>query len=259
MQLSSIRALPNLPPARATRSAAPEAVEPQSADTVQIGTLEEAARLPVLDPAFQMGLAVGVLSSLMGGPREVPPKVQLDVASHQGDVAVSAHYNLDLSAATPLTGSGQIGDQTFTETGRLQDGKILFEGQVGQAQEALEIEIGEDERSFHISGNAGALPVDLDVQTIRNGEGAFTGISTVGLVGGQRYMVDALIDLPGSVIAGENSGAMTVRGHMNGELVHKNYRVSVRSNEDGLLVQADGQGLNAGVFQAVDVRLRVSA
>lgn len=229
-------------------------------DLTDIDTSRDAVQLPILDPAFQMGLAMGVLSSLMSGSPEARPGVGLSVVSEQGGTVISADYRLNLnSAENAVVGQGTIGELPLTESARLEEGRVIWEGRVGDQTQQLSLEVGEDEQSVAIRGTLGRVDTNLEITPINAPDGNFAGIRTEGMLDGERYLVDAMVDMPGAILAGKNEGSMVVRGHMNGHVVEKDYRVRVEADGNGFTIRADGAGLNAGVPQNVGVAIRVDS
>lgn len=224
-----------------------------------IETAQDAVQLPVLDPAFQLGLAMGALSSAMGGAGGTVPKVAIDLVSQQGGQVVRAEYRMDLgNSETPLVGQGTIGDQPLQETARLDQGRLIWRGEIGtQSVQELTLEVDEETETVTMRGTMGAVEADLQLSPIEAGENPFAGLRTTGTLNGERYMVDTLIDMQENQAGRAESGLLRVRGHMNGSVIEKDYHVRVESNQNGFSLHADGGGVNAGTPQAVGINVRV--
>ncbi len=231
----------------------------------EIRTASEAVRLPILDPAFQMGLAMGVLSAMMGRREHLFPKVAIDVVCLQDGNLIRAKYSLDLgNPVNPLSGEGTIGEVKMKESAHLEKGKILWKGEIGdKVTQELTLSVNEKDQTIHLQGTMGAVEADLDISPIKKNGIPFAGVRTEGTLMGDRYLADAMLDVPGIVESGPklgtpiDTGALHVRGHVNGSVIEKDYTIKVKSSLTGFTLQASGGGTNAGSPQAVGVKVRV--
>lgn len=221
--------------------------------------VQQATQLPILDPAFQFGLGLGVLSAMMGGEKSPKPLVELDVLSLQGNRVVDANYTVDLdNQAQPIIGSGTVDGSPLAETAHWEEGRLVWTGQLGEESDGLALSVGEDERSIDMAGSLAGVDADLSITMVSDDDGRFRGIRTAGTLNGEPYLVESLVEMDG-LFSGEgpNAGHLTVHGTADGQDVQKSYRVAVQSGPEGFLVSAEGAGLNAGTPQAVGVQVRV--
>ena len=219
---------------------------------IQKASLEEAQkakRLPVLDPAFQMGLALGVLSSVMGGPKENLPFVEIGLRTNSQESSIEAEYNIDLSRENNhLQGSGTVDGDPFLEVADFQEGDVHWKSAVGIQSSGLSIEVGEDEKSVTMKGAVGGVPTDLKINMLYNESGMMSGILTEGLFNEEEYSMQSNVDMAG-ILADKprHHGAMHVTGVVNGETMKRDYNVDVHKSDTGLELRAHAstEGLNA--------------
>jgi pimeloyl-ACP methyl ester carboxylesterase len=224
--------------------------------------VQQAAQLPVLDPAFQFGLGMGVLAALMGGPNAITPLVTLDVSSTQGQNALAANYTVDMERShDPVRGSGTNNHGSFAEKANLVEGKLYWNSQSGALSSGMVMQVNEDERSIQLAGQLSGVDANLRIAPFLDSQGNIEGIETKGTLNGEQYFMKSTIDVEG-LLSGKPSrrdGAMHVVGLVNGKAVEKSYDVSVhrsRATKD-LHLTAKGTGLNAGQAQSVSVDVAV--
>lgn len=218
--------------------------------------VRQATRLPLLDPAFQIGLGLSVLSAIMGGPKEKLPLVDITLNSVNRQSEVHASYQIDmLKEGNPLQGGGSVGDKSFAEVADLKEGKLHWQSALGLKSSGLIMEVGEDERSITMKGDLGGVPTDLVLSMVQDEEGRLSGMRTTGTFNGDPYEVNSEIDLQ-SLYLGQpmRDSSMKVTGTVDGEDLHRTYQVKVQRTDKGLHfgaheeVQADrGQSLGVEV------------
>jgi pimeloyl-ACP methyl ester carboxylesterase len=212
--------------------------EADPGEIVKVGIehAERATKLPLLDPAFQMGLALGVLSSIMGGPKEILPLIEIGLNSKSGGNDVQADYNIDLARKEgQVQGSGFVDGRAFAEVANFDQGKVQWKSALGLQASGLTLEVGEDEKSITMKGELGGVPTDLKLNMLINDNGMLNGLETTGLFNGDDYHVKSTVDMGGLLKGGANhNGVMRVNGKVNGEDMERNYEVSVSKRDDGL-------------------------
>lgn len=222
---------------------------------------QQAALHPVLEPAFQFGLAMGTLAAMMGGPHVTAPLVTLDVNASQGESALRASYSVDMERShDPLRGEGSNDNGRFADRANLVDGKLQWQSQAGGANTTMVVEVNDDERSVQLSGQLCGVNANLRIAPFLDGDGNIQGIETRGLLNGEQYFMKSTVEVQGLLWghSERRDGAMHVVGLVNGQAVDKSYQVSVhRSRGNELHLSAHGVGLNAGQTQAVGVEVSV--
>jgi pimeloyl-ACP methyl ester carboxylesterase len=236
------------------------AAKPGKASLAQV---QGVAQLPVLDPAFQFGLGLGVLAALMGGPKEALPLVNIGLSSTQGESTLQAAYNVDLTRSSdPVRGSGTSNGTSFAETANLVDGKLYWNSQNGPTASGLVMEVGDDERSITMKGQLSGVDADLRLAAFTDSEGNVAGIETKGTLNGEQYFMKSTVDVESLFSAGSSAagrqGEMHVVGLVQGQAVEKSYQVAVQKQGGGLHLTARGQGLNVGQAQGVAVDIHVT-
>lgn len=260
MRINALATAPTAPPrAPAPRAAAPASAEPRDVAQTSFRTAEDVLRLPILDPVFQLGMAMGTLSAMMGGAGGSAPQVALRLASTSAEQGTQAEYLLDMEhPETPVTGRGLVGGEPLNETARLEQGQLLWHGNLGKDTVDFHMGLDENRECFTMKGQAGALEADLSVAFLASEQDDFEGIRTTGRLAGQPYSVDTLIRQPeGGLHAGGEPGRLEVRGHVNGKAIHRDYLVTVERASDGFALRASGSGVTAGLQQEMDVQVQV--
>ena len=221
--------------------------------------VQQASQLPILDPAFQLGLGLGVVASLMGGTAMPLPVVDIGLSSSQGQSAVRADYHVDLNREfDPVQGRGTINGQAYTERANLVEGKLQWQTD-GASGSNLLIEVGSDEKSLAITGQLSGVNADLRLAPFTDASGHIAGIETIGVLNGEQYFMKSTVDVEGilSGTAGRD-GEMHVVGLVDGQAVEKSYQVGIERAPGGLHLRARGAGVNVGQEQdiAVDVHVQ---
>lgn len=242
-------------------AAAEKAKEASKTGGASLEAVQQAAQLPILDPAFQFGLGMGVLAAMMGGPYAATPLVSLKVNSTQGENDLSADYTVDMDRQhDPIRGSGSNNNGAFSEKANLVEGKLYWNSQNGVLNSGMVMEVNEDERSIQLSGQLSGVNANLRIAPFLDNEGNIQGIETKGTLNGEQYFMKSTLDVQ-ALLAGNaerRDGNMHVVGLVNGQAVEKSYDVSVhRSRGKELHLTAQGAGLNAGQTQAVGVEVKV--
>lgn len=203
-------------------------------------TVDQAVKLPLLDPAFQLGLGLGVMSAIMGGPRESLPLIEIGMKSESHDNKIDANYNIDLARdSNHLQGSGLVNDEPFAEVAHFEDGKVQWTSAMGIEASGLTMEVSEEEDSILLRGEMGGVDTDLELALTRNEEGQMTGLETLGSFNGEQYAVRSKLDLEGLLKGGPlHHTDMHMTGLVNGEDVERTYRVDVHKTQDGLKFNA---------------------
>jgi len=213
-------------------------VDSSSAAHPKVGVeqAQRATKLPLLDPAFQMGLALGVLSAVMGGPKETLPLIEIGLKSVSDGTNVQADYNVDLARDVgQVQGSGFVDGRAFAEVADFSEGKVNWKSALGLDASGLALEVGEDERSVTMKGELGGVPTDLKISLQVNDKGVLSGLETTGTFNGDDYRVRSTVEL-GELLKGgpDHNGVMHVDGKVNGEDMQRNYQVNVYKRDNGL-------------------------
>lgn len=199
-----------------------------------------AAQMPLLDPAFQFGLGLGVLAAMMGGPKEALPLVDIAMDTSKGGNKIQANYNVDLALDdNQVQGSGLVNGTPFVETARLNEGKLHWKSATGLAASGLVMEVGEDEQSITMKGTLGGVETDLTLSMFADEDGHLTGIKTTGALNGEPYSVKSTVDVEG-LLAGRpmHHGHMHTEGLVNGEPIVKTYLVDAHRRSTGMEFKA---------------------
>ena len=233
----------------------------QAGGGAPLAQVQRAAQLPILDPAFQFGLGLGVLGAMMGGPHGATPLVEVSINSTQGQNTLQAQYMVDLDRShDPVRGSGSNGNGAFAEKANLVDGKLYWNSQSGSLASGMVMEVNDDERSLQLSGQLSGVNANLRLAPILDSQGNLSGVETKGTLNGEQYFMKSTLDVE-ALLAGSSErrdGNMHVVGLVNGQTVEKRYDVSVhRSRGQDLHLTASGSGLNAGQSQQVSVDIAV--
>ena len=232
-------------------------------DPIQSGQLsaeevKRAVRLPLLDPAFQLGLGLGVLSAILGGPRESLPLVEIALSSENSQNEVHADYDIDLQREqNPVIGSGSVNNTSFAEVANLKEGKVYWNSALNLKSSGLVMEVGEDEQSVLMRGLLGGVPTDLTLSLVKNDSGQMTGMRTTGTFNHEPYDVNSSIDLEGLIQGGaQHHSDMHVTGLVNGENLDRTYQVNVKRNKSDLELSARHQP-NSEDQQMVGVDVKI--
>lgn len=227
-------------------------------EKASIQETKRAAKLPLLDPAFQMGMALGVLSAMMGGPREHLPMVEIALSSSSLDSDVQGNYNVDLAreGGNQVQGSGVVDGQPFAEVADFQQGKMYWKSAVGLQSSNLEIAVGDDEKSITMKGELGGVPTDLTLNLLTNDKENISGLETTGLFNGENYYLKSTIDMGSLLNGSSHDGIMTVNGMVNGEPTERNYAVDVSKGPQGIEFNAHKEAKSANE-EAIGVSVKV--
>jgi hypothetical protein len=221
---------------------------------------KQAVQLPILDPAFQLALAMGAMCQAVGNSAAGPPTVAIHVASHQSGVTLEADYQVNSTLRGPLvTGTGQVGQEPVNETATWDGTQLIWDGKVGGSHQQLALRINEDDESLTLLGTLGKVGTEIKITPILNADGLFQGSRSQGHINGEPFSVDTLVKMSsGSWMSPQSQdGLLQVRGHLNGETVEKNYQVTSSPTDEGFMMSACGAGLNAGTPQEVELQIRV--
>lgn len=236
----------------------PQRSDPGEVERVSVEQSQRAARLPLMDPAFQMGLALGVLSSVMGGPREVLPLIEIGLNSNTEENEVQANYNVDLAREDgQIQGSGFVDGRAFAEVADFQEGKMHWKSALGLQSSGLIMEVGEDEKSITMKGEMGGVPTDLTINLLTNDNDRLSGLETTGHFNGENYYVKSKIDMGGLLDGGLlHHGTMDVNGTVNGEEMERRYHLDVKKKDGDLEFRAHKQS-SAASEQDIGVTVTV--
>lgn len=232
-------------------------------DKAGLEEVERASKLPILDPAFQMGLSLGIISAMMGGPKETLPLVQIGVNHESGDNSVEASYDIDMALPkNQLKGSGKVDGDDFAEVADFNEGKVHWSSAIGLLGSGLTMEVGEDEKSITMQGNLAGVPTDLQLDMKFNDDGKMSGIHTHGKFNGEDYNVRSTIDM-GTLLGDQqgdgqtkHEGQMMVSGVVNGDDMERSYRVDVKKQDGNLEFNARAGGQQPQ-GQAIGVSVKV--
>ena len=232
--------------------------ESQETRTASAEEVKRAVRLPLLDPAFQLGLGLGVLSAILGGPRESLPLVEIALSSENSQNEVHADYDIDLQREqNPVIGSGSVNNTSFAEVANLKEGKVYWNSALNLKSSGLVMEVGEDEQSVLMRGLLGGVPTDLTLSIVKDDNGQMTGMRTTGTFNQEPYDVNSAIDLEGLIQGGaQHNSDMHVTGLVNGENLARTYQVNVKRNKGDLELSAHHQP-NTEDQQMVGVDVKV--
>lgn len=250
------------PPARAAApSPAPTGVsEPR--DVVGLNAsqaAQEALKLPILDPVFQLGMAMGVLSAMMGGAGGTSPEVAIRLVSSTGLAETHAEYRIDLeNPDQPLVGTGTVDGKPLRETAKMEQGRMQWQGQIGDERVNLHLAIDEQRESMTMKGVCGTADADLTLGLLSSEGNAFEGLRTSGHLAGQPYAVDTLIKGAEGLRVGGDPSVLQVRGHVNGDLIHRDYLVTVEKADNGFALHATGGGFTGETLQDLQIQVQVS-
>lgn len=238
----------------------PKPLSPVDPGEVPITDAQQAVQLPILDPAFQMALAMGAMCQAVGASAAGPPSVTIHVASNNNGTKLEADYEVNSTLRGPLVvGTGTVGGEPVNEQATWQDGQLIWDGKVGGSHQQLAVRINEDSQSLTLVGTLGKVGTSININPIVDAQGQFLGSRSTGHINGEPFSVDTLVKMPGgswvSPLAEE--GLLQVRGHLNGETVEKNYQVSSQPTDEGFVMNASGNGLNAGSPQSVELQIKV--
>ena len=236
-----------------------ESTEVQPGKPASAEEVKRAVRLPLLDPAFQIGLGLGVLSSILGGPKEVLPLVEIALSSENSQNEVHADYDIDLQRAeNPVIGSGSVNNTSFAEVANLKEGKVYWNSALNLKSSSLVMEVGEDEQSVLMKGQLGGVPTDLTLSIVKDDKGRITGMQTVGKFNEEPYNVSSSLNLEGLILGGgaQHHSDMHVTGVVNGENLDRTYQVKVKRNRGNLELSAHHQP-NTEDQQMVGVDVKV--
>jgi pimeloyl-ACP methyl ester carboxylesterase len=214
--------------------------ESQKSKRAAAEDVRRAVRLPLLDPAFQIGLGLGVLSAIMGGPKENLPLVEIALSSANSQNEIHADYDIDLlRESNPVKGSGIVNGTSFAEVANLKEGKVHWDSALNLQSSGLIMEVGEDEESVLMKGQLGGVPTDLTLAMMKDENGRMSGLSTTGTFNGEPYNVQSAIDLEGLILGQpQHHSNMKVTGTVNGEPVDRTYQVNVKREKDNLSLSA---------------------
>lgn len=202
--------------------------------------VRRAKQLPLLDPAFQMGLGLGVLSAMMGGPAENLPLIEIGLKSRTTANTINAKYEIDMEReGAQLTGNGTVNEESFAEVASFQEGKVHWRSAFGLQASGLTVEVGDDEKSISMKGDMAGVPTDLTMNLLFSEEGHMSGIHTTGQFNGEPYSMRSSVDMGGLLKGGpEHHGEMQVTGRVDGEDMQRKYRVNVKNDQSGLQFKA---------------------
>ncbi len=228
-------------------------------DFANLETPQKVAQLPIMDPGFQLALALGYSAALaLYHLRGVIPVVALDMVSRSGGVGIRYQYSIDLANTLhPVFGQGKVAGQEAESSVEYQEqGKVFtWRESIGKLDSALEACWGELAEGPFIKGKIGEVSSELSVTPLMDGKGRLIGYNTSGLLGGEPYCVDVL--LRGLDSPERSEGEILVRGHADGDSIIKDYHLSIEAGNRDLSAAIQGAGLNAGMPQSVNIKLKV--
>ncbi len=196
-----------------------------------------ASNMPLLDPAFQFGLGLGVISALMGGPKETLPLIEIAMDAVKGGTKIKADYNVDMMReGNSVQGSGTIDDEPFLEVARLDESKVHWRSAHGLEASGVVMEVGEDEESITMKGTLGGVEADLTLRMFQDEHGHMAGIKTTGALNGEPYSVKSTVDVEGLFGSGpaHHTGMMHTESLVNGAVAERQYTVEIHKQRTGL-------------------------
>ena len=218
--------------------------------------VEKALKLPLMDPAFQLGLALGVVSAMIGGNRAQLPLIEMQLQAESGQAPMEANYKIDLERENgQVQGSGFVDGQAFAEVADFQAGKMNWRSAIGLQSSGLTMQVGEDEKSIELKGDMGGVATDLSLKLLHDSDGGISGLETSGLFNGEEYKMQSKIDMGGLGLLGGKDGMMYVDGQVNGQAMEREYQIAMNSSASGLQFQASSQGSEEGESVGVDVQV----
>lgn len=212
----------------------------QSRDVKEKASAEKAnaaSNMPLLDPAFQFGLGLGVISALMGGPKETLPLIEIAMDAVKDGNKINANYNVDMMReGNSVQGSGTINDKPFLEVARLDESKVQWRSAHGLEASGLVMEVGEDEQSITMKGTLGGVEADLTLRMFQTENGSWAGIKTTGALNGEPYSLKSTVNVEGLFSGGPNhhTGMMHTEGLVNGRAMESQYSVEIHKQREGL-------------------------
>jgi hypothetical protein len=264
MAASPVAATPAAP-------APPPNIPDPPSDSVNFDTLDSppaAANLPILEPAVQAAIVLAALSAAMSSH---PSIAYVDANILTGTNALPAPagttpnqatvtYIIDpTNQNTPLREGGIVGS-------RFDSNALSMDPKAGTAQftgpnSPVNLTFSSSQSStpcVNMDGSLGAVDAHIAFsalpQTTLDGAQQI-GFHAEGTLGGQAYVSDTIINSDGSPNA-----TMTVRGKLGDKVISKDYTMSADTDPNGgaQTLHAIGKGVNAGVPEQVDVRLRMA-
>lgn len=204
-------------------------------DFVVLDRPEEALLLPVLEPSFQLALAVGVSLALEAAVYGAPiPRLLLESLTESEGHVLKTRCWLGLGSTEPLAVEGKV-DQLPVQQGLelSQDWKRgTLQGSIGENPLRLDFQAAED--GLEVSGTLGQLSARFHITPVGE-EGALDGLISSGEVGGVAYHVQSKF---------REDGSLEIEGRLGAARLEREASAEGTLTEGSLELLVTGNGRN---------------
>ena len=231
-------------------------------DLSNIDTPQEAAQLPILDAGFQLGLAGAIVGTMMasGGNGAAAPLIELCFQSVVGENCAKIDYVADAKemakGGSPLVSSGELNGQPV-EGGITVDpstGSLGWRANYGGSPENFSFGVNE-QKTLDIAGKLGSVDAKLNFSVIGDLSNptpeSIQGFKVSGTLGDQPYEATTLFQLnPGAQPGPDGKidvGTATTQGSLGNLVIDRQFVISAQQTGSGILANAVGTGVNAGL------------
>jgi hypothetical protein len=222
-------------------------------DFSNIDTPEKALQLPIMDPAYQLGLALGAVATAFGGAFGMPLGAMVGGEFSSNGETVSqtlTTIDKDLNIST----FSVMGDGIETEpqiTLGLDEQAMTYKNNFGGTKVDLTWTLNQEDESLMMTGRIGDVEADLRYTGDADEESGLMHIE--GTLGGKEYVLDTSIsEMPEM---GEDAFKMKAEGHLGGQAISKTYQAVTESSEEEMyaMIELSGQGEVAGYQQTIEL------
>lgn len=240
-------------PAAATPETSSQPVDGWDPGSGLIDSPAQAAQMPIMDPAFQTALGIGISAAMMGGAFGAVPSISLhfeSTAEGGHDFLYSYHLQVDeAKGELHLRGGGYVDMNFFAmDNGSMTESGGAWTGRFGATDTDLAISFDESAGAVRARGQIGEVATDVSFS-----DWTEQGFQLGGSLGGKSYSVATAFE-------GEDeaSARIVARGALEGAgAVDKSYGLSLSESEDAMTLVLQGGGKNAGLDQQVKVTLNI--
>lgn len=231
-QFAGLRPTQTPPPAQESQE------PPGSVDEVDLRVIDSAAKaaqLPIMDPAVQLAIGLGISVAAQGGVA-----VGLTVAGSALSVfgestPMISHYDITEQGGQSF---GMVGAEVSRENFIVsEDGGVVWSGGYGANSSRLEFNPIEGTQKVRVHGHLGSVDADLEMEFLLNDDG-ITGTHMAGKLGGDRYLVESIMV----------QDKMMVRGHLAGSSIEQDYKMNLDTSEDHAALSVVGDGDSPAAF-----------
>lgn len=226
----------------------------------QINTVEKAMQLPIMDPAFQATLAMGIAGRALGAAFGVPINVSIrgSAASDQTAPSIS---QVSLGPNHSSHG-GLVAGNYFVAGGLEVDaeaGTARWTSRFANTNVDLTFTMDQENEQLVMEGHLGSVPARL-VYTGEATEDGGAVLHADGQLGGKAYAVDTKLDEIPDTDSGVDVFNIVSRGTVGDLSVDKTYTGTVSADTDNMsgTLEIRGEGQNAGHQQQVEIQATVS-